>query len=54
MAHPPSNPYNNRRPQEFAEEAEVFKDISRSFLLQDLVCGFCSHCRDLELCRDER
>lgn len=40
--------------KEFSEEGEVATEYARSFILADLICAFCSHCRDLDLCRDER
>ena len=40
--------------KEFSDEGEVVAEYARSFILPDLICAFCSHCRDLDLCRDER
>ena len=37
--------------REFATEAQ-FVNPSRSFVLPDVMCGFCGACKDLDLCRD--
>jgi len=37
---------------EFAPEGR-WADPSLSFVLPEVVCEFCGHCRDLDLCRDE-
>jgi len=37
--------------REFAVEG-VWKNPSLSFVLPELVCDFCGHCRDLDVCRD--
>ena len=39
--------------KEFSEEG-LSADYCRSFVVPDLICAFCSHCRDLDLCRDEQ
>lgn len=39
--------------REFSDEG-LLTDYCRSFILPDLICTFCSHCRDLDICRDER
>lgn len=35
----------------FSAEAE-FHNPCRTFILPDVICSFCSDCRDLDLCRD--
>jgi len=37
--------------REFSAETE-FKDPSISFLMPDVICGFCNDCRDVDLLRD--
>jgi len=37
---------------EFAHEG-VWANPSISFVVPEVVCEFCGHCRDLDLCRDE-
>ena len=37
--------------REFAEEAK-FANPCVSFALPEVVCMFCNHCRDIDLCRD--
>ena len=37
--------------REFSGEA-AFKDLGLSDVLPDVICGFCNHARDLDLCRD--
>ncbi|TFJ85676.1 hypothetical protein NSK_003184 [Nannochloropsis salina CCMP1776] len=39
--------------KEFSEQG-LSEDYCRSFVVPDLICAFCSHCRDLDLCRDEQ
>ncbi|KAF1884802.1 hypothetical protein Lal_00028689, partial [Lupinus albus] len=39
------------RVKEFAPEAE-FRDPCQSFILSNVICSYCSDCRDLDLCRD--
>lgn len=36
---------------EFSPASE-WRDPCRSYVLRDVVCGRCNHCRDLDLCRD--
>ena len=38
--------------EEFSLETE-FKDPCRTFVLNDVVCEFCSNNKDLDLCRDK-
>lgn len=37
--------------REFADEAQ-FVNPCRTYVLPDVMCGFCGACRDLDLCRD--
>ena len=37
--------------REFSGEA-AFKDLGLSYVLPDVICGFCNHACDLDLCRD--
>ena len=37
--------------REFAPEG-VWANPSLTFTLPDVVCEFCGHCRDVDLCRD--
>ena len=41
------------RVPEYAPEAK-FREPCVTFVLRDVVCGYCGDCRDLDLCRDER
>lgn len=36
---------------EFSPEAE-WKDTSMSYVLPEVICPTCNHCRDIDLCRD--
>lgn len=36
---------------EFSPEAE-WKDLSMSYILPEVICPTCNHCRDIDLCRD--
>ena len=37
--------------REFSDEA-AFKEMGLSYVLPDVICGFCNHAHDLDLCRD--
>ena len=37
---------------EFSDQA-VWRDPGVSFILQEVICKTCNHCRDIDLCRDE-
>jgi DNA polymerase epsilon subunit 1 len=38
--------------REFSAAAD-FRNPCMSFVLSDVVCSFCNHCQDIDLCRDE-
>lgn len=35
----------------YSDEA-AFRDPCLTYVLPDVICGYCNHCRDLDLCRD--
>lgn len=37
--------------REFSEDA-TFQEMGLSYVLPDVICGFCNHSHDLDLCRD--
>lgn len=36
---------------EFSEDA-IYKDPTKSYVIPEMICRKCNHCRDLDLCRD--